>query len=178
MEVLSSPCLASVISPCLWAVPATVLTSCPDTPGQATPWAGDGHLGTWASWKVPLERDSSRGQESSGKAGGAGSGNSRGGPRHLMAALPTHPHPGPPLCTSSRARSAGMWTDRHPLQYKAAFCPEPAQSSRWDPQVRPRLCRCGCGGPAPNPAPLGHEAAPSTRDPIGFPCITELLTRP
>lgn len=92
MEVLLSPCFASVISPCLWAVPATVLISCPDNPRRATPRAGDGHSGTWASWKVPLERDSGRGQESSGKAGGAGSGNGRGGTRHLLAVLPATLH--------------------------------------------------------------------------------------
>ena len=93
---------------------------------------------------------------------------------------------------SSGARSGGMCTERQDLcnikppsaqslhglrALSSHFCPHRWSGARdWDPQVSPRLCRCGCGGPAPHAAPLGQEVPPFTRDPICFPCIAGLLT--
>lgn len=70
-----------------------------------------------------------------------------------------------------------MWTERQALcnikppsaqslhglrALSSHFCPHRWSGARdWDPQVSPRLCRCGCGGPAPHAAPPSPPRSPS-----------------
>ena len=109
----------------------------------------------------------------------------------------------PPPCTFFWGEESGdMDGEASSLQYKAAFCPEPARSScsvftllssqtkrgpRLEPAGEPQALPLRLWRPSPPPSPclnnlwselaIIQEVPPFTRDPICFPCIAGLLTR-